>query len=235
MDSAPQFLCSRGHRIELLQLGSSSFYKTVAKRHKRSIIPTRYIEILMIILHSMLLPRIQINIVVPIDTPQIWTWRRTHENDFIFEKSGEGEEWVNYPATEIRDAVLLVKTPEDLCRFLGKYGDPGINPSEYVGTRNYAVGNAKTRTFKEYAPPRTHRVFLGEFVELQAQLKRAMDDKVESWNFGGTVDLESMLETMVCELKFSHEELTGICTINNPVEVTGPIVCTKWSVSVTPC
>jgi hypothetical protein len=166
----------------------------------------------------MLLPRIQINIVVPIDTPQIWTWRRTHENDFIFEKSGEGEEWVNYPATEIRDAVLLVKTPEDLCRFLGKYGDPGINPSEYVGTRNYAVGNAKTRTFKEYAPPRTHRVFLGEFVELQAQLKRAMDDKVESWSFGGTVDLESMLETMVCELKFSHEELTGICTINNPVE-----------------
>jgi hypothetical protein len=118
----------------------------------------------------------------------------------------------------MRSAVMMVTGPEDFSRFLARYGDPGINPMEYVGTRDYRVDNDKTMTFFQHVELRTHKVFLSQFLEFQGALRRAIDTNVESWDFRrDVVDLETLLEEMVFELKISPGKLIGVCTIHNLV------------------
>lgn len=166
----------------------------------------------------MLLPRIPIQIAFPVNLPQVWTRNPTAEGDFVFNLSQEGSRAVLYNAEYIREAVLMVKTADDLLSFLTQFGDPGINHLGYVGTSEYKKRDGTSMTFKLHFPRTIHKVFLSQFLEVRMALKRAMDTDFETWNFGDLVDLQGMLDEMTVELKFSPRKLIGLCRMGNLVQ-----------------
>jgi hypothetical protein len=160
----------------------------------------------------MLLQTMPLKLLKPIKGPKDWLMHPTEDGDFLFVGQDTACVPAEFDCAEFRNALLSAKTPIDLGGFLAKYGDPGMDAREYVGTRKYLI-SGKPMQLREYAPRRTPAIFFRKFLELQAALRGAMKTPLEEWTFGEHFELDDL----PIELELSAQGITGVCRVHNGV------------------
>jgi len=128
---------------------------------------------------------------------------------------------------EYLDAVMRVGSPEDMHRFLAKYGDPGSHSSIPRETVVPSLTVDKSGKFKRvlngktimcWSEPRGYMDF-SQFRELQQALREAAELPVEKW---GEASIRWFnVSLLKVNLNFEEGHLTGECVVES-----GALACT---------